>query len=1217
MRRALPLKLTLVQALLAASLLLLVIAAPASSSGFVTGDGAWQWTNPSPQGNPMKSVSFVNAGTGWAAGVGGTILKTTDGGATWATQVPASSCAGIVTSGCNLNSISFLNATNGLAVGDYGTIWKTVDGGGSWTSPVLPSSGCSGGSCTSTQLNSVKFIDASNAVAVGAGYAFYSSDGGATWNVAPYTPYNPGTPPSVPPTPENGVNPSVTLDSVSMSGATGWAVGSSGSIYKTTDYGHTWPAKQTSPVSLSEIRAVCVVDLAHAYAVSNNQLLRTSDGANWTASGNLSAQLWGVTVSGNNLLATGSGGTILKRTAATNWSDPMGTVGAGMAATASNTTSLVFTAQYVGGSDAFAVGDAGAILKSGDYGANWGFVTGSNSRSFMGSSFINDTTGWAVSREGTVIKTTDAGATWTSDASGIAANTDLQSVQFLDANTGFAVGYSGSAGVLYKYSGGTWTAASLSGITGTGISQLWGIHMVDATHGWAVGFAAGANDGTGLGAVLQTTDGTNWVRSATGIADNYRLYSVDATATTNGWAVGQNTLTGKGIAASYSGGTWTIVEKAELTGLQSIDMVNASTGYAAGYGPPVPPATNFGDGKVYKTTDGGATWNNTSLSTTHVMSAVSFMDANNGYVVGGEGRLFRTTDGGANWTLESTGTGVRLYSLSTVPSTWSASGYAAFVTGDSASVLRSPRPPEVTSVSTAGVRVNPGDAISATFSKDLIGSSISSPATSFTITPQGGPALTGTVAYDGPNRRATFTPASPLAEGTTYTATISTAVTDSSGNHLVQAYSWDFGLPRDYLWTWYDNVNGANWILMANPFGSGVTQSWQLSIGGTPFGLPNNGSVAPGQTITPRYGGVMGGPVDATSMTGVKGIASQRILWAGNSLEEVPGTDAGKLSSHFWWTWYDAASAGYKDWVLVANPSSSETVAYKIKIAGQEFQRGTIPAGQKVTPVFGGIMGGPVEVQAWVNGGSDTNPADARNVMASQRVLSNGGSAFNEVPGIADGDLSSDYLWTWYDNVGGRDWVLIANPATNADGTNNSNDLYYIVTIAGATVDAGGPIAPGQKVTPIYSGWVGGPVEVKTYSDAARTVPQRAIASQRVIWGPSFEEVPGSPASTLATSYHWTWYDQAEGPGVRNWVLVGNPDPSASIYYEVKVAGVLRSAGTLAAGKQVTPMFNGIIGGPVQVSAWDHAGGTPQKVMASQRVLWNGFFNETLGMNLN
>ena len=1273
MRRALPFKLTVKLALLAAVLMMLVIAAPASPAGMVTGDGTWQWTNPYPQGNPMKSISFVDANTGWAAGVGGAILKTSDGGVSWTSQTPSSSCLGVVTSGCNLNSVSFIDANNGLAVGDYGTIWKTVNGGASWTQPTLPASGCGGGSCATVQLTGVDYIDASptHAVAVGAGYAFYSDDGGATWNVAgsgiasisvtnggsgyasapavdisggggsgatataaidgtgkvtSINVTNPGngyaTPLTVNITGGGGsgaaasasliLNSSVSLDSVSMSGATGFAVGSSGSIYKTTDYGHTWPTKATSPVGLDEIRAVYTVDLAHAYAVTTSKLLRTSDGTNWAASNALSTQLMGVTVSGNNLLATGTGGAILKRTAATNWSDPMSTVGAGMAVMNSNTTSALISATYVGGNTVYACGDAGAVDKSVDSGANWILRGGGNARSFMGSSFINDTTGWMVSRDGTVLKTTDGGNNWASDNSGIPANTALQSVQFLDASNGFAVGYSGASGVAYRYSGGAWTPMTLPASPANGISQLWGIHMVDATHGWAVGFPG---SGATSGVALKTVDGSTWTYDASGIGANIQLYSVDATTTANGWTVGQNTSTGKAIVASYSGGAWTVTEKAELNGLQSIDMVDASTGYAAGYAPPVPPATNYGDGKVYKTTDGGLTWNNTSLSTTHVMSSVSFLDANTGYVDGGEGRLFKTVNGGTNWTLESTGTGVRLYTVSVVPSTWSASGYAAFAGGDSAAILRSPHPPEVTSVSTTGVKVNPTDTISATFSKDLNAATINSPATSFTITPQGGSPIAGTVAYDSGAKKATFTPSSPLIQGTTYTAAISTAVTDSAGNHLVQSYSWTFGLSRDYLWTWYDNINGANWILMANPFGSGQTLSWQLTIGGTPFGLPNGGNVGPGQTITPRYGGIMGGPVKATSTTGARGIASQRILWAGNSLEEVPGTEAGKLSSHFWWTWYDSASAGFKDWILVANPSTTDTVYYRIKIAGGVYQQGTLPPGGKVTPVFGGVIGGPVEVLAWT-GGYDGTPA---NVMASQRVLSNGGSAFNEVPGIADGDLSSDYLWTWYDNVGGRNWILIGNPSVNANGSPNTDNIYYTVTIGGAPIGSGGPIAPGGKVTPIYPGRIGGPVEVKTYTDPNNPsgTAKRSIASQRVIWGPSFEEVPGSPRDTLATSHHWTWYDQAEGPGVRNWVLVGNPSGSM-IYYKIKVAGVTRFQGTLNGGQQVTPTFNGVIGGPVEVDAWsDTYDGTPTQVMASQRVLWNGFFNETLGMDLS
>ena len=40
----------------------------------------WNWQNPDPTGNTIKSVDFASATTGYAAGDNGTILKTTDGG---------------------------------------------------------------------------------------------------------------------------------------------------------------------------------------------------------------------------------------------------------------------------------------------------------------------------------------------------------------------------------------------------------------------------------------------------------------------------------------------------------------------------------------------------------------------------------------------------------------------------------------------------------------------------------------------------------------------------------------------------------------------------------------------------------------------------------------------------------------------------------------------------------------------------------------------------------------------------------------------------------------------------------------------------------------------------------------------------------------------------------------------------------------------------------
>jgi hypothetical protein len=85
-------------------------------------------------------------------GRGGTILRTTNGGASWVEQ----------TSGTTnwLYSVSFTDANTGTAVGSYGTILRTTNGGSTW---VRQTSG------TTNHLYGVFFTDANTGTAVGAG----------------------------------------------------------------------------------------------------------------------------------------------------------------------------------------------------------------------------------------------------------------------------------------------------------------------------------------------------------------------------------------------------------------------------------------------------------------------------------------------------------------------------------------------------------------------------------------------------------------------------------------------------------------------------------------------------------------------------------------------------------------------------------------------------------------------------------------------------------------------------------------------------------------------------------------------------------------------------------------------------------------------------------------------------------------------------------------
>jgi photosystem II stability/assembly factor-like uncharacterized protein len=78
-----------------------------------------------PGGGPLYAVSAPSAGVIYACGIGGSIVKSTDGGDSWTQNFPPS----IVLSSPALRSISFIDEKRGFAVGEAGTILYTSNGG--------------------------------------------------------------------------------------------------------------------------------------------------------------------------------------------------------------------------------------------------------------------------------------------------------------------------------------------------------------------------------------------------------------------------------------------------------------------------------------------------------------------------------------------------------------------------------------------------------------------------------------------------------------------------------------------------------------------------------------------------------------------------------------------------------------------------------------------------------------------------------------------------------------------------------------------------------------------------------------------------------------------------------------------------------------------------------------------------------------------------------
>jgi hypothetical protein len=74
----------------------------------------------------LDAVSFTDANNGTATGDVGTILRTTNSGATWVAQSSGTTAL--------LYGVSFTDAKNGTAVGAGGTILRTTNGG--WTTSI-------------------------------------------------------------------------------------------------------------------------------------------------------------------------------------------------------------------------------------------------------------------------------------------------------------------------------------------------------------------------------------------------------------------------------------------------------------------------------------------------------------------------------------------------------------------------------------------------------------------------------------------------------------------------------------------------------------------------------------------------------------------------------------------------------------------------------------------------------------------------------------------------------------------------------------------------------------------------------------------------------------------------------------------------------------------------------------------------------------------------
>ena len=286
-----------------------------------TSDAGTHWTSQTSGTNyHLSSVYFTNSNTGYAVGLYGTIIKTIDGGVNWLAQ----------TSGTNedLGAVYFTSFNTGYAAGFNGTITKTIDGGTNWTTL---------NSGTIEWITSLYFADDSTGYAVTwEGNIIKTINGGNSW-----TSQSSGT--------TNHLYSVYFTDTLS-----GYIAGGSGIILKTTDGGANWASMISG--TTNDLYSVYFIDSLTGYTVGVNGIILNSidGGNNWTSQSSgttntLSSVIFLSTNAGNySGYTAGAGGTILKTTIKAITAGNNGPVCAGTTLSLTSTTVAGATYAWTG-----------------------------------------------------------------------------------------------------------------------------------------------------------------------------------------------------------------------------------------------------------------------------------------------------------------------------------------------------------------------------------------------------------------------------------------------------------------------------------------------------------------------------------------------------------------------------------------------------------------------------------------------------------------------------------------------------------------------------------------------------------------------------------------------------------------------------------------------------------------------------------------------------
>lgn len=297
---------------------------------------------------------------------------------------------------------------------------------------------------------------------------------------------------------------------------------------------------------------------------------------------------------------------------------------------------------------------SGAFYKTTDGGDTWDIIYLNTTASLSTPKFANAQIGFVTTGDSEVFKTTDAGATWEK----IYEDPDEFQYTWMDVYdvNHIAISaqksFSDSKLLITSDGGATWK------IFDSGVSEnadsifygggLWEVDIVSADIIYARGGGAGTHE-----AFYRTLDGgENWETFEISVEGDTLVTSyMEALQFVND-TVGFVAGPGGGIYKTVDGGaTWKRVNsqtEGEEYYLNHVFFLNEQIGWVGGFDNDF---SAFTPAPLFYTNDGGETWTDIDwVDEERFNDQITFYNENLGYAIGRtNGNLYRTTDGGSSW----------------------------------------------------------------------------------------------------------------------------------------------------------------------------------------------------------------------------------------------------------------------------------------------------------------------------------------------------------------------------------------------------------------------------------------------------------------------------------------------------------------------------------------------------------------------------------------